>query len=209
MSTTGVRRSSPHPRAGIRAPLGAHARRGSAPPAASPAGPAGGCLQPRETGPVFRGPGVGRAEDHRAERPPAVASGPTATGSAAAVLGGELPVVSRLFEGPYDIGRVLVTASGRETVSGRDLHLREGVVIRPAVERYSTVTGGRAIAKAVSPAYLTRKGGTEYGQQGLRPGAQPGAPGTAVNPTCAHRSRRRGWTGRRSPARGTRSRCSP
>ncbi|MFE8945734.1 RNA ligase (ATP) [Streptomyces sp. NPDC007856] len=81
---------------------------------------------------------------------------------AAEVLEGELPVVPRLYAGPYDIERVLEFASGRETVSGRGLHLREGVVIRPAVERYSTVTGGRAIAKAVSPAYLTRKGGTEY-----------------------------------------------
>ncbi|MGW1914474.1 RNA ligase (ATP) [Streptomyces sp. NPDC002076] len=81
---------------------------------------------------------------------------------AAELLEGELPVVPRLYAGPYDIERVLEFASGRETVSGRGLHLREGVVIRPAVERYSTVTGGRAIAKAVSPAYLTRKGGTEY-----------------------------------------------
>ncbi|WP_329351409.1 RNA ligase (ATP) [Streptomyces sp. NBC_01261] len=81
---------------------------------------------------------------------------------AAELLGGELPLVPRLYEGPYDIERVLEVASGRETVSGRGLHLREGVVIRPAVERYSAVTGGRAIAKAVSPAYLTRKGGTEY-----------------------------------------------
>ncbi|WP_251092730.1 RNA ligase (ATP) [Streptomyces sp. Caat 7-52] len=80
----------------------------------------------------------------------------------AEVLEGELPVVPRLFSGPYDIERVLGFASGRETVSGRELHLREGVVIRPAVERYSAVTGGRAIAKAVSPAYLTRKGGTEF-----------------------------------------------
>ncbi|MGY9069120.1 RNA ligase (ATP) [Streptomyces sp. CAS3] len=78
------------------------------------------------------------------------------------VLDGGLPVVPRLYEGPYDIDRVLSVASGRETVSGRELHLREGVVIRPADERYSAVTGGRAIAKAVSPAYLTRKGGTEY-----------------------------------------------
>ncbi|WP_262058380.1 RNA ligase (ATP) [Streptomyces sp. STR69] len=78
------------------------------------------------------------------------------------LLDGELPLVPRLHEGPYDIGRVLEIASGRETVSGRGLHLREGVVIRPAVERYSAVTGGRAIAKAVSAAYLTRKGGTEY-----------------------------------------------
>jgi len=81
---------------------------------------------------------------------------------AAELLAGELPLVPRLYEGPYDIARVLEVASGRETVSGRELHLREGVVIRPSAERYSPVTGGRAIAKAVSPAYLTRKGGTEY-----------------------------------------------
>ncbi|MFF3332112.1 RNA ligase (ATP) [Streptomyces sp. NPDC002888] len=81
---------------------------------------------------------------------------------AAELLAGELPLVPRLFEGPYDIDRVLEVAGGRETVSGRGLHLREGVVIRPRSERYSAVTGGRAIAKAVSPAYLTRKGGTEY-----------------------------------------------
>ena len=80
----------------------------------------------------------------------------------AQLLDGELPLVPRLDEGPYDVERVLEVASGRETVSGSGLHLREGVVIRPAVERYSAVTGGRAIAKAVSPAYLTRKGGTEY-----------------------------------------------
>ncbi|SEF13372.1 RNA ligase (ATP) [Streptomyces sp. Ag109_O5-10] len=81
---------------------------------------------------------------------------------AARFLAGELPLVPRLFEGAYDIERVLEVASGRETVSGRGLHLREGVVIRPVVERYSAVTGGRAIAKAVSGAYLTRKGGTEF-----------------------------------------------
>lgn len=81
---------------------------------------------------------------------------------AAQELEGRLPLVPRLFSGPYDGERVLEIASGRETVSGRELHLREGAVIRPAVERHSPVTGGRAIAKAVSPAYLTRKGGTEY-----------------------------------------------
>ncbi|MEU7293581.1 RNA ligase (ATP) [Streptomyces exfoliatus] len=75
---------------------------------------------------------------------------------------GEVPLVPRLYAGPYDLDAVLAHASGRETVSGRETHLREGVVIRPATERYSPVVGGRAIAKAVSPAYLTRKGGTEY-----------------------------------------------
>ncbi|MFI6415959.1 RNA ligase (ATP) [Streptomyces sp. NPDC050842] len=75
---------------------------------------------------------------------------------------GEVPLVPCLYSGPYDLDTVLAHASGRETVSGRETHLREGVVIRPATERYSPVVGGRAIAKAVSPAYLTRKGGTEY-----------------------------------------------
>ncbi|MFE7586155.1 RNA ligase (ATP) [Streptomyces gardneri] len=75
---------------------------------------------------------------------------------------GEVPLVPCLYSGPYDLDTVLAHASGRETVSGREAHLREGVVIRPATERYSPVVGGRAIAKAVSPAYLTRKGGTEY-----------------------------------------------
>ncbi|MFE4632140.1 RNA ligase (ATP) [Streptomyces sp. NPDC056773] len=74
----------------------------------------------------------------------------------------ELPLVPRLYEGPYDLEEVMERASGRETVSGRSVHLREGVVIRPATERHSPVLGGRAIAKAISPAYLTRKGGTEY-----------------------------------------------
>ncbi|MCX4745388.1 RNA ligase (ATP) [Kitasatospora sp. NBC_01287] len=82
--------------------------------------------------------------------------------SAAELLGGQLPLVPELWRGPFDPAVVLDRAEGRETVSGRSLHLREGVVIRPLVERHSTVLGGRAIAKVVSGAYLTRKGGTEY-----------------------------------------------
>ena len=67
------------------------------------------------------------------------------------LLEGELPLVPRLYEGPYDIERVLELATGRETVSGRELHLREGVVIRPATERYSPVTGGRADREGGQP----------------------------------------------------------
>ncbi|MFJ8042054.1 RNA ligase (ATP) [Kitasatospora sp. NPDC096147] len=81
---------------------------------------------------------------------------------AAELLDGELPLVPELWRGPFDTETVLALADGRETVSGRQLHIREGVVVRPVVERYSPVTGGRAIAKVVSGAYLTRKGGTEY-----------------------------------------------
>lgn len=75
---------------------------------------------------------------------------------------GELPLVPRLFHGPFDLDRVLELAQGRETVSGRGAHIREGVVVRTADGTYSPVIGGRAIAKVVGDAYLTRKGGTEY-----------------------------------------------
>ncbi|GHA85297.1 RNA ligase (ATP) [Streptomyces termitum] len=81
---------------------------------------------------------------------------------AAVLEPGEVPLVPRLYEGPYDPDVVLAHATGTETVSGRSAHLREGVVVRPVTERHSPVTGGRAVAKAVSPAYLTRKDGTEY-----------------------------------------------
>ncbi|MDH6114024.1 RNA ligase (TIGR02306 family) [Kitasatospora sp. MAP12-15] len=81
---------------------------------------------------------------------------------AAELLTGRLPLVPQLWSGPFDTATVLALADGRETVSGRQLHLREGVVIRPVVERHSFTLGGRAIAKVVSGAYLTRKGGTEY-----------------------------------------------
>ncbi|MEU4296312.1 RNA ligase (ATP) [Kitasatospora aureofaciens] len=81
---------------------------------------------------------------------------------AAELLEGELPLVPELWRGPFDASTVLAYAQGRETYSGRELHLREGVVVRPVVERWSPLLGGRAIAKAVSDAYLTRKGGTEY-----------------------------------------------
>ncbi|MEV0369585.1 RNA ligase (ATP) [Streptomyces sp. NPDC050636] len=78
------------------------------------------------------------------------------------VLDGRLPAVPTLFSGPYDARRVMELAEGRETLSGRAVHIREGVVVRPLSDRYSSVAGGRAIAKVVGGAYLTRKGGTEY-----------------------------------------------
>ncbi|MGC0415188.1 RNA ligase (ATP) [Embleya sp. AB8] len=73
-----------------------------------------------------------------------------------------LPVVPTLYAGAYAEAALLALAEGRETVSGTTAHLREGIVVRPARERYSDVVGGRAIGKIVSEAYLTRKGGTEY-----------------------------------------------
>ena len=77
-------------------------------------------------------------------------------------LAPSLPKVPRLYEGPYDVDVQTKLAEGAEQLSGTKAHLREGLVVRPAVERRSDVTGGRAIAKFVSEAYLTRKGGTEF-----------------------------------------------
>lgn len=74
----------------------------------------------------------------------------------------ELPTVPRLYDGPYDAQLLLDLATGREQFSGTEANIREGVVIRPKNERYSDLLGDRAIAKIVSVAYLSRKGGTEY-----------------------------------------------
>ena len=50
--------------------------------------------------------------------------------------------------------------TGNETLSGKEVHTREGIVIKPVKERRDPNLG-RVILKAVSEDYLTRKGGTE------------------------------------------------
>lgn len=66
-----------------------------------------------------------------------------------------------LYRGPFSKARVLEFTSGKETLSGKGAHVREGIVVRPCVERYD-VELGRVQLKSVSEAYLLRKGGTEY-----------------------------------------------
>jgi len=78
------------------------------------------------------------------------------------ICDGRLPTVPVLFEGAYDADHVMALAEGTEAVSGLTVHLREGVVVRPAIGRFSTLTSGRAIGKLLSAAYLTRRDGTEY-----------------------------------------------
>lgn len=73
-----------------------------------------------------------------------------------------IPRVPVLYEGPYDAQALLDLAEGTETVTGHGRNLREGLVVRPAKERYSSILGGRAIGKLVSNAYLLRTDGTEY-----------------------------------------------
>ncbi len=71
-------------------------------------------------------------------------------------------IVPTLYVGNYDLDTVIGLASGKETISGEELHIREGVVIRLYDRPAGYRAGSERIAKYVSDDYLTRKGGTEY-----------------------------------------------
>lgn len=75
----------------------------------------------------------------------------------AAELG--LNVVPTLYEGPYDLDALIVHRDGKDTISGTNV--REGIVI-VARDGGRNPMHGRKIGKWVSPAYLERKGGTEF-----------------------------------------------
>ena len=68
--------------------------------------------------------------------------------------------VDLLYHGPYDRAKVAELRDGK-TVTGGGVHIREGVVVVPARERYDNEIG-RVILKDISADYLTRDGGTEY-----------------------------------------------
>lgn len=79
--------------------------------------------------------------------------------AAVAAMGLErVPVV---YRGPFSAEALAAHTRGREQVSGEGRHLREGVVVRPRIERRDPGLG-RAQLKSVSDDYLLRKGGTEY-----------------------------------------------
>ncbi len=66
-----------------------------------------------------------------------------------------------LWRGPFDKAKMLELTSGKESVSGTEAHIREGVVVRTQQERRDPEIG-RVQLKSVSDDYLLRKGGTEY-----------------------------------------------
>jgi len=66
-----------------------------------------------------------------------------------------------LYRGPFDAEVLRAFTVGRETVSGHGVHVREGVVVRTLRER-TFGPGRRALLKSINPAYLLRKGGTEF-----------------------------------------------
>lgn len=76
-----------------------------------------------------------------------------------AVDGKRVPV---LYRGPFSKEQMLKVTDGKETVSGFESNIREGVVITPVVERTDPELG-RVKLKSVSEDYLLRKGNaTEY-----------------------------------------------
>lgn len=72
----------------------------------------------------------------------------------------EFDRVPVLYRGPFSADAVIGYTNGLETVSGTESHLREGIVIRPVVERRDDQLG-RVQLKSISDHYLLRKGGTE------------------------------------------------
>jgi RNA ligase (TIGR02306 family) len=67
-----------------------------------------------------------------------------------------------LYRGPFSEDVMNEYTDGKETVSGKQEHMREGIVMHPVLERESNKIG-RLILKSVSAAYLLRKGEvTEY-----------------------------------------------
>jgi len=65
--------------------------------------------------------------------------------------------VPELYTGPYSTDVVNEYTSGTESVSGTEAHIREGIVIKPMVER-KDMKLGRVILKSISGDYLTRRG---------------------------------------------------
>lgn len=73
-----------------------------------------------------------------------------------------LPLLPVLYRGPFSHEAIEAISAGKEQVSGKETHVREGVVVRPAAERFDNELG-RVIVKSINPAYLLRKGdATEY-----------------------------------------------
>lgn len=64
-----------------------------------------------------------------------------------------------LYRGPFSAVVMREHTDGKTTMAAE--HIREGIVMAPAVERYDPNIG-RVCLKSVSADYLTRKGGTEY-----------------------------------------------
>jgi len=73
----------------------------------------------------------------------------------------EVPMVPVLYHGPFSYEVMMEHTDGKETVSGKEEHIREGIVVRVNTERFHDKIG-RVMLKSVSSDYLFRKNATEY-----------------------------------------------
>lgn len=64
-----------------------------------------------------------------------------------------------LYDGPFDLTKIVPLREGKEQVSGKELHIREGVVVAPYVDRKAT-DGTRLRNKLINPAY--KENGDEF-----------------------------------------------
>ncbi len=72
-----------------------------------------------------------------------------------------IPMAHVLYRGRFG-PECLAHTKGKETISGKEMHMREGIVIRPTKERYEQDIG-RVILKSVNEEYLLRGGeATEF-----------------------------------------------
>ena len=62
-----------------------------------------------------------------------------------------------LYRGPFSKAVMLEYTEGSETISGKFLHIREGIVVTPTIEREAPPIG-RVKLKSVSATYLLRHG---------------------------------------------------
>lgn len=73
----------------------------------------------------------------------------------------DIPMAHVLYRGAWG-PECLAYTRGKETISGKEAHVREGIVIRPVKERYE-LDIGRVILKSINEDYLLRGGeATEF-----------------------------------------------
>lgn len=74
----------------------------------------------------------------------------------------ELPRVPVFYVGPYSREIVQQYTDGKETITGKETHIREGVVVRSVKEGGICRGLNRVQVKSISDAYLLRANGTEF-----------------------------------------------
>lgn len=72
----------------------------------------------------------------------------------------KVPTVPLIYTGPFSKEKLLKVTNGKETITGKSSHIREGVIVKPIHER-SDAKLGRVILKSVSDAYLEKSDGDE------------------------------------------------